>query len=545
MSSDSGNATLRAVYNGVTLDKVFSISKSKAGTNGTNGATGATGTNGTNGTNGTDAKALFLLADSQVFQVAKAGTVSPSTVTFTATPRGALTGTATWSVTSGTATLTGTGNSRALTPANMTTDTATVTVTITDASGTYTDAVTMVKVREGTDTINAYLTNESQTVPADSNGLITSYTGAATDIKVFVGATDDSANWTISKVDSTGITSSVSTRTITLTNCTVDSGYVDITAAKSGYTSLVKRFNITRAKAGATGATGPAGSNGSTGAAGSNGAAGVNAVTSFLTNDAFVVSCDNAGNALSGALTAGVSTMKVINGTTDDSANWIFMASPASSASNVQYTLSSNTLTMASISNTIDSYSITITATRSGYPTLTKLFSISKSKAGAAGANGTNGAAGANGATGPTGPAGSNGSNGAAGQRGTMTMYVNGAGWASWNDTYATNAFASYGGKMLNDVVTEYNSNGGWSETRFWNGSAWVSPGQIIDGNLLVTGTIGASKISANSITADKMSVTSLSAVSASLGTMTSGRIQSADGSFVIDFTNKYINITV
>jgi len=118
------------------------------------------------------------------------------------------------------------------------------------------------------------------------------------------------------------------------------------------------------------------------------------------------------------------------------------------------------------------------------------------------------------------------------------------------------------------------NSNGGWSETRFWNGSAWVAPGQVIDGNLLVTGTIGAAKISANAITAekiatdaitadkisanaitaakisagaitaDKLTVSNLSAVSAAMGTLTSGRIQSPDGSFVIDFTNKYINIT-
>jgi hypothetical protein len=149
------------------------------------------------------------------------------------------------------------------------------------------------------------------------------------------------------------------------------------------------------------------------------------------------------------------------------------------------------------------------------------------------------------------------------------------AGLGSWNDTLATNATAGYGGNKINDTVTEYNSNGGFSETRFWNGSAWTAPGQVIDGNLLVTGTIGAAKIAANAITAekittdaitadkisagaitaakitagaitaDKMTVSNLSAVSAAMGTLTSGRIQSPDGSFVIDFTNKYINITV
>lgn len=40
MSADSGTATLRAVYKGVTIDKVYAISKSKAGVNGTNGIRG-------------------------------------------------------------------------------------------------------------------------------------------------------------------------------------------------------------------------------------------------------------------------------------------------------------------------------------------------------------------------------------------------------------------------------------------------------------------------------------------------------------------------
>ena len=39
MSADSGTATLRAVYKGLTIDKIYSIAKSKTG------QTGATGTN--------------------------------------------------------------------------------------------------------------------------------------------------------------------------------------------------------------------------------------------------------------------------------------------------------------------------------------------------------------------------------------------------------------------------------------------------------------------------------------------------------------------
>ncbi|MFG5121813.1 hypothetical protein OWC43_24230, partial [Methylorubrum sp. POS3] len=53
----------------------------------------------------------------------------------------------------------------------------------------------------------------------------------------------------------------------------------------------------------------------------------------------------------------------------------------------------------------------------------------------------------------------------------------------------------------------------------------------------------GASLIVDGAITAEKLSVGSLSAVSANMGTVTAGRAQSADGKFVIDFTDKYFAI--
>lgn len=54
-----------------------------------------------------------------------------------------------------------------------------------------------------------------------------------------------------------------------------------------------------------------------------------------------------------------------------------------------------------------------------------------------------------------------------------------------------------------------------------------------INGALMVDGTI----------TADALNVTTLSAVSANAGTITAGVLQSADGNFVIDLTNKTIDI--
>jgi len=69
MAADLGTATFRASYGGVTVDKVFTVTKARAGVNGTNG------TNGNNGTNGTNAVSISLSrAAVQLFAFAE-GTV--------------------------------------------------------------------------------------------------------------------------------------------------------------------------------------------------------------------------------------------------------------------------------------------------------------------------------------------------------------------------------------------------------------------------------------------------------------------------------------
>jgi hypothetical protein len=69
-----------------------------------------------------------------------------------------------------------------------------------------------------------------------------------------------------------------------------------------------------------------------------------------------------------------------------------------------------------------------------------------------------------------------------------------------------------------------------------------------INGNLIISGTVGgakiqdgavtASKIQAGSVTADKMNVASLSAISANIGTVTAGVIQNPGGTLVFDLAN-------
>jgi hypothetical protein len=75
---------------------------------------------------------------------------------------------------------------------------------------------------------------------------------------VFIGATDDSANWTYAATVPTGITSSnlTTSRTQTVTALTVLASFIDITASKAGYSSITKRFSVSKSKDGVKGDTG-------------------------------------------------------------------------------------------------------------------------------------------------------------------------------------------------------------------------------------------------------------------------------------------------
>jgi hypothetical protein len=92
------------------------------------------------------------------------------------------------------------------------------------------------------------------------------------------------------------------------------------------------------------------------------------------------------------------------------------------------------------------------------------------------------------------------------GLRGSLQI---GASGSSWSDATASQAIYSalgnYGSAYTNthlvigDMVTI--SYGSTAYTRHWNGSAWVNPGAVINGDLLVDGTIAARKINTNGLT--------------------------------------------
>ncbi len=113
--------------------------------------------------------------------------------------------------------------------------------------------------------------------------------------------------------------------------------------------------------------------------------------------------------------------------------------------------------------------------------------------------DGANGAAGAAGATGPQGIHGYTGPAGAIGTRGSVTRYGSGP----WSDSTATSLLPDYAA-VIGDTVTltDTSVSPNVAVTKYWSGSAWVNPGVIIDGNLLVNGSISGDKLAANSITA-------------------------------------------
>ena len=126
---------------------------------------------------------------------------------------------------------------------------------------TLTARFTLAKAKAGAVGANAVvgvLSNESHLIPTDSAGNNGVFTGAATTMSIYNGAKDDSANWTVTASALIGVTGSLSGKTYTVTGMTVDTGYVDLTASRSGYSNVVKRFTLSKSKAGATGATGPA-----------------------------------------------------------------------------------------------------------------------------------------------------------------------------------------------------------------------------------------------------------------------------------------------
>ena len=105
---------------------------------------------------------------------------------------------------------------------------------------------------------------------------------------------------------------------------------------------------------------------------------------------------------------------------------------------------------------------------------------------------------------------------GPSGQRGTVT--VTAPGYSAWSDASAVYELghAGYGAPINRDVVTLYDAT--HAVTKYFDNGAWLALGTVLNGNLLVDGTVAAKALS----------VDQLSSIAADLGKVTAGDIYSA-----------------
>ena len=99
------------------------------------------------------------------------------------------------------------------------------------------------------------LSNEMQTISADSEGNIPVFPTVATTAKVMYGSSDitNDCSYTITKSDSVTGSWDVDTHTYTVTGLSADNGWVDIKATYLINLSITKRFTISKQKSGKNG----------------------------------------------------------------------------------------------------------------------------------------------------------------------------------------------------------------------------------------------------------------------------------------------------
>ena len=114
------------------------------------------------------------------------------------------------------------------------------------------------------------------------------------------------------------------------------------------------------------------------------------------------------------------------------------------------------------------------------------------------------------------GPQGPRGNDGYDGQRGNVDIVA--TGYSSWSNASATNAVVSagYGYPQNRDRVTLTGS--GYAETRFYDAGSWLTLAAYINGNMLVSGTLSASKLSGGTISGVSMNISGNFVVNGSTG---------------------------
>lgn len=238
---------------------------------------------------------------------------------------------------------------------------------------------------------------------------------------------------------------------------------------------------------------------------------GTDAITAILSNENATVPATSAG--VVGTWANATSIIKIFQGITDVTNLWSFTAAVSAcggtfNGSALPVTtpftgVASPALAVTSLSAL--SGSVTITATRSGYATLTKMFTVSKSL---------------DGAQGPTGPTGGTGSTGATGTRGTIVTKISGA----WSDATADAQIATVAGAagatpttpIMGDICYYTGGAKEWSPPG--HSGVWWPVAAFIDGSLVVNGSITGTSLAATVSISTSGTITSDGAGSGAFG---------------------------
>lgn len=236
-------------------------------------------------TDSSDAPPLLTLqADgfAYVYDTVDASTSASPTITFEAVLAN-VSGTATFTATAytaahaslGTITLGGSGNVRTLTAAQFNSLGATTTryVKVNATLGALSDTTTVYRGDGGSDTVQAVLSNEAHTLPANSAGTVSSYTGSGTTIRVFQGVTEldydgvgtAAGKWTVSSSASNITRGSLTDSGLFLTvgnHSAMTANNATITYTISGKDSDGVSFSITKVQSFAKSTAGSDGANG-------------------------------------------------------------------------------------------------------------------------------------------------------------------------------------------------------------------------------------------------------------------------------------------
>lgn len=228
-------------------------------------------------------------------------------------------------------------------------------------------------------------------------------------------------------------------------------------------------------------------------------------IRTHLTQEYIVIPADDAGNPLSYASATGY--FKLWQSTYDISTSFTFTVHTNPDSLGVTINPTTGQYSVTSGMASVSSSTLTLRAT-DGTNTISRILTIVKVDGSYTGVR----------------------------SRRSFSIPLNGI--TSFSDSLATTVASTDGGPMLGDVVTQWDTSGSYTKTKFWSGVSWLELNGYVDGNLLVKGTVVADAIAANAVTAtkiaanavtadkivagavtaDKLSVTDLSAVGATIG---------------------------